>query len=80
MGLSDRCQGQKLVSWNISRDMNGFPNKICKCTEKVVSHGQTGNIQKYWVWHTSGTELFHEAIQVLPQLTMFLSNSLWQFF
>ena len=44
--------------------------------ETLVSRSQTGNIQKYWVWHTSGTELFREAMQVLPQLTTFLSQML----
>ena len=49
----------------------------------LVSRGQTSNIQKYWVWNTSGTELwntsgtelFREAMQVLPQLTTFVCGS-----
>jgi len=56
------------------------PSCIVRVTDALlVSCGQTGNIQKYWVWHTSSTELFCEAMQVLMQLTTFLSNSSQQF-
>jgi len=46
----------------------------------LVSHGQTSNIQKYWVWHTSSIELFRDALQVLLQLVTFLSNSSFEIF